>query len=109
MDNRTLPPQLEHLDMNMLRQYFRDFPKGSSVSKQIKLIVVGKDGHAKSWVLNSLKENKTLGTKTIFTDPNDNNIWRVKNEKKNQDVTFSTWELGDQQVSQTKYDFIHIL
>ena len=51
-------------------------------SKQIKMLIVGKEHHGKTSLLYYLKENKRIKTPTKSTDGIDVNSWKIKKKKK---------------------------
>jgi Ras of Complex, Roc, domain of DAPkinase len=84
------------LDMNFVRQYLNELKKGKTLSKQMKLLILGKERHGKTSLIHFLREGKSIKSPQS-TDGIDINSWKIKG-KNNESINLSTWDFAGQQV-----------
>ena len=84
------------LDMNIVRQYLNELKKGKTLSKQMKLLILGKEKHGKTSLIHFLIEGKSIKSPQS-TDGIDINSWKIKG-KNNESINLSTWDFAGQQV-----------
>jgi len=84
------------LDMNIVRQYLNELKKGKTLSKQMKLLILGKERHGKTSLIHFLREGKSIKSPQS-TDGIDINSWKIKG-KNNESINLSTWDFAGQQV-----------
>jgi hypothetical protein len=87
----------EPLDMNKVRQYLNELKKGKTFSKQMKLLLLGKERHGKTSLIHFLREGKSIKSPQS-TDGIDINSWKIKGKNNGESINISTWDFAGQQV-----------
>ena len=100
-NKEKIPDELQGKSISEIRKYYLDLSRGKTNSKQVKLMIVGQEGHGKTSLLNYLKENKNvLNKKTETTDGIEIKNWKIKGRKseEEEEITISTWDFAGQKV-----------
>jgi GTPase SAR1 family protein len=107
IDDEYIPDELQNKSINNIRQYFKDLKKGKEKSKQIKLLIIGEEGHGKTSLLYFLKENKSISKPTKSTDGIEVESWKIKDKNK-KEITISTWDFAGQKVRRKKNYYYYL-
>jgi hypothetical protein len=100
LNEKSIPTEWKGLRLDEIRLFMKSKRNGSAKSKQLKLLILGKERYGKTSLLYNLKQQEeelSIGlTKTGSTDGIDISTWRVDDDN---DIIYSCWDFAGQRVS----------
>ena len=95
------------LKLDEIRKFIIGVNKESSLNKQLKLLILGKERHGKTSLLHYLQNNKSIGSIVESTDGIDISQWKLRKNKEEEEddddndneIIFSCWDFAGQKVS----------
>jgi hypothetical protein len=100
LDEKSIPTEWKGLRLDEVQLFIKSTRNGSAKSKQLKLLILGKERYGKTSLLHNLKQRErelSIGLmKTESTDGIDISTWSVDDDN---DIIYSCWDFAGQRVS----------